>query len=79
MKGEGWAAISLVRAHSRQFSNWIRGNQDHLLMSEVQPENGEEAVIDSAAGRSSKLDYHRDDCMAPPMAKHKHYKSSGTC
>lgn len=48
-------------------------------MSEVQPENGEEAVIDSAAGRSSKLDYHRDDCMAPPMAKHKHYKSSGTC
>lgn len=48
-------------------------------MSEVQPENGKEAVIDSAAGRNNKLDYYRDDCMAPPMAKHKHYKSSGKC
>lgn len=79
MKGEGWAAFSLVRAHSRQFSNWILENQDHLLMSEVQPENGKEAVIDSAAGRNNKLDYYRDDCMAPPMDKHKHYKSSGKC
>lgn len=77
VKGEGWAVISLVSAHSRQFSYWILENQDHLLMSEVQPENSEEAVIDSAAGRSSKLDYYRDDCMAPPMAKRKHYKPSG--
>lgn len=46
-------------------------------MAEVQSENGEEAGIDSAAGRSSKLDYYGDDCMAPPMAKRKHYKPSG--